>query len=134
MHHHTGGDPDKDNGDELLGNHRTFIAVKYRKGIPEDIRAKLKNAADATVALDREMSYVRGEIMDAQNSFNIKANIVSEIIVNIQNLYKVGNPREIQKIQDEFYSIYKKDDMELLENFAKQLDIIAEGYKAQSVR
>ena len=82
----------------------------------------------------REMSYVRGEIMDAQNSFNIKANIVSEIIVNIQNLYKVGNPREIQKIQDEFYSIYKKDDMELLENFAKQLDIIAEGYKAQSVR
>lgn len=53
---------------------------------------------------------------------------------NIQNLYKVGNPREIQKIQDEFYSIYKKDDMELLENFAKQLDIIAEGYKAQSIR
>lgn len=46
----------------------------------------------------------------------------------------MGNPREIQKIQDEFYSIYKKDDMELLENFAKQLDIIAEGYKAQSVR
>ena len=110
------------------------LQYKYRKGIPEDIRAKLKNAADATVALDREMSYVRGEIMDAQNSFNIKANIVSEIIVNIQNLYKVGNPREIQKIQDEFYSIYKKDDMELLENFAKQLDIIAEGYKAQSVR
>ena len=110
------------------------LQYKYRKGIPDDIRAKLRNAADATVALDREMSYVRGEIMDAQNSFNIKANIVSEIIVNIQNLYKVGNPREIQKIQDEFYSIYKKDDMELLENFAKQLDIIAEGYKAQSIR
>ena len=109
------------------------LQYKYRKGIPEDIRAKLKNAADATVALDREMSYVRGEIMDAQNSFNIKANIVSEIIVNIQNLYKVGNPREIRKIQDEFYSIYQKDDMELLENFAKQLDIIAEGFKAQSI-
>ncbi|MFR7904853.1 MAG: GTP pyrophosphokinase family protein [Coprococcus eutactus] len=109
------------------------LQYKYRKGIPEDIRVKLRNAADATVALDREMSYVRGEIMDAQNSFNIKANIVSEIIVNIQNLYKVGNPREIQKIQDEFYSIYQKDDMELLENFAKQLDLIAEGFKAQSI-
>ena len=72
--------------------------------------------------------------MDAQNSFNIKANIVSEIIVNIQNLYKVGNPREIQKIQDEFYAIYQRDDMELLENFAKQLDIIAEGFKAQSIK
>ena len=110
------------------------LQYKYRKGIPDDIRKKLRNAADATEALDREMSYVRGEIMDAQNSFNIKANIVSEIIINIQNLYKVGNPREVQKIQDEFYSIYKQDDMELLENFAKQLDIIAEGYKAQSIR
>ena len=110
------------------------LQYKYKKGIPQDIREKLKNAADATVALDSEMSYVRGEIMDAQNSFNIKANIVSEIIVNIQNLYKVGNPREIKKIQDEFYSIYQKDDMELLENFEKQLDIIAEGYKAQSIK
>lgn len=110
------------------------LQYKYRKGIPDDIRVKLKNAADATLALDREMSYVRGEIMDAQNSFNIKANIVSEIIVNIQNLYKVGNPREIQKIQDEFYAVYQRDDMELLENFAKQLDIIAEGFKAQSIK
>ena len=32
------------------------------------------------------------------------------------------------------WEIQEKDDMELLENFAKQLDIIAEGYKAQSVR
>ena len=109
------------------------LQYKYRKGIPEDIRAKLKNAADATVALDREMSYVRGEIMDAQNSFNIKANIVSEIIVNIQNLYKVGNPREIQKIQDEFYKVYVLDDMLQLKHFARQLDIISEGYRAQSL-
>ena len=110
------------------------LQYKYRKGIPEDIRAKLKNAADATVALDREMSYVRGEIMDAQNSCQIQTNLVKDILNNIQNLYTIANKRELVKIQDEFYSIYKKDDMELLENFAKQLDIIAEGYKAQSVR
>ena len=110
------------------------LQYKYKANIPDHIRERLSAAAKAIIVLDNEMSSVRSEIMDAQNSFNIKANIVSEIIVNIQNLYKVGNPREIQKIQDEFYSIYKKDDMELLENFAKQLDIIAEGYKAQSVR
>jgi putative GTP pyrophosphokinase len=45
----------------------------------------------------------------------------------------VGNAREVVKIQDEFYAIYQKDDVTLLENFAKQLDIIAEGYKAQSL-
>jgi putative GTP pyrophosphokinase len=101
--------------------------------MPEHIRQKLLNAANATVALDKEMSSVRDEIMDAQNSFNIKANIVSDILINIQNLYKVGNAREVVKIQDEFYAIYQKDDVTLLENFAKQLDIIAEGYKAQSL-
>ena len=40
---------------------------------------------------------------------------------------------EIAKIQDEFYQIYEKDDLELLTNFSKQLDIMAEEYKAQSI-
>ena len=79
------------------------------------------------------MSQVRDEIIDAQNSFNIKANIVADILNDIQNLYKVGNQREIAKIQDEFYQIYEKDDLELLTNFSKQLDIMAEEYKAQSI-
>ena len=109
------------------------LQYKYKQNMPEHIKQKLLNAANATVALDKEMSSVRDEIMDAQNSFNIKANIVAEILVNIQNLYKVGNAREVVKIQDEFFAIYQKDDMSLLENFAKQLDIIAEGYKAQSL-
>ncbi|MBP3326380.1 MAG: GTP pyrophosphokinase family protein [Coprococcus sp.] len=109
------------------------LQYKYKHNMPSHIREKLHAAADATVTLDKEMSQVRGEIMDAQNSFNIKANIVSEILTNIQNLYRVGNQREIVKIQDEFYKIYQQDDMELLGSFAKQLDIIAEGYKAQSL-
>ena len=37
------------------------------------------------------------------------------------------------KIQNEFYDIYQKDDLEKLEDFSKQLDIIAEGYKAQGL-
>lgn len=109
------------------------LQYKYQHNIPEHVREKLLNAANATVVLDNEMSSVRDEIMDAQNSFNIKANIVAEILTNIQNLYKVGNQREVVKIQDEFYTIYQKDDIRLLENFAKQLDIVAEGYKAQSL-
>ena len=81
----------------------------------------------------KEMSSVRGEIMDAQNSFNYKASIVADILTNIQNLYYVGNQREVVKIQNEFYDIYQKDDLEKLEDFSKQLDIIAEGYKAQGL-
>ena len=110
------------------------LQYKYKENIPEYIQQKLLDASEAIIEVDHEMSDVRDEIMDAQNSHRKKETLVKDILNNIQNLYKVANQREVTKIQDEFYSIYKKDDMELLENFAKQLDIIAEGYKAQSVR
>ena len=109
------------------------LQYKYRKGIPEDIRAKLKNAADATVALDREMSYVRGEIMDAQNSNRRRASIVSDILNNIENLYRTMNKREVGKIQDEFFRVYQSDDVALLERFNRQLDVLSESYRAQSL-
>ena len=71
--------------------------------------------------------------MDAQISFRIQANIVADILNNLQNLYRVANKREILKIQDEFYRIYAMNDIEQLERFDRQLDMIAEGYRAQSL-
>ena len=79
-----------------------------------------------------EMSQVRSEIMDAQNAFQIQANLVADILNTIQNLYQLANKREIAKIQDEFYRIYKAEDLDQLRRFQKQLDVIAEGYRAQS--
>ena len=55
------------------------------------------------------------------------------ILINIQNLYHVANKREVLKIQDEFYQIFATQDLEQLERFSRELDIIAEGYKAQSL-
>jgi len=108
------------------------LQYKYKGGIPEHIRTKLSNAAEAILVLDNEMSSVRGEIMDAQNSFQLQAKLVADILMMIQNLYHLANKREIVKIQDEFYRIYQKNDIEQLERFHKQLDVIAEGYCAQS--
>lgn len=110
------------------------LQYKYKHNMPDILRQRLHNAADAIVVLDDEMSSVRGEIMDAQNSFNIRANIVSDILTNIQNLYKVANKREVVKIQDEFFRIYESEDLQQLERFNKELDIISEGYRAQSLR
>ena len=45
----------------------------------------------------------------------------------------MANKREIIKIQDEFYRIYSLKDVSQLERFSKELDIIAEGYRAQDV-
>ena len=110
------------------------LQYKYRQGIPEHIRERLNAASEAILRLDKEMSSIHGEIMDAQNSFTVKANIVADILNNLQNLYKVANKREIVKIQDEFYRIYQIGDLDQLQKFNKELDIIAEGYRAQASR
>lgn len=109
------------------------LQYKYRHGIPEHIRRRLNASAEAILKLDEEMSSIHEEIMDAQSSFIIHANIVSEILNNIQNLYKMASKKEVIKIQDEFFDIYRQNDLEQLKSFAKQLDIIAEGYRAQNL-
>lgn len=109
------------------------LQYKYKENMPPHIRQRLSKAAEAIVILDEEMTEVRGEIMDAQNSFRRKADIVADILNNIQNLYRMSNKREVVKIQDEFFRIYESDDINQLERFNKQLDIIAEGYRAQSL-
>lgn len=109
------------------------LQYKYKQNMPEHIKERLLNAAKAIIILDQEMSVVRGEIMDAQNSFTVKANIVADILTNIQNLYSLANKREVIKIQDEFFRIYQSGDLNQLERFNKELDIISEGYRAQSL-
>lgn len=109
------------------------LQYKYRQNMPGHIRERLSAASQAIISLDTEMSSIREEIMDSQNSFRIKANIVAEILNIIQNLYKVANKREIVKIQDEFYRVYRQEDIPALERFLKELDVIAEGYRAQSM-
>jgi len=109
------------------------LQYKYKHGIPEHIRERLYNSAEAILTLDNEMSQIREEIMDSQNSFNIKANIIAEILNSIENLYAYANSREIVKIQDEFFKIYSENDSDKLERFSKELDIVAEGYRAQKL-
>ena len=102
--------------------------------MPENLRQRLLNAAEAIEVLDQEMASVREEIMDAQNSFNRNARLVADILTNIQNLYKTANKKEVVKIQDEFFRVYQEGDLAQLERFSKELDIIAEGYRVQSLR
>ena len=109
------------------------LQYKYKRNMPDEIKEKITNASMAIIELDSQMSEVRSEIMEVQNSFQIKANVVAEILNNIQNLYKIANKREVIKIQAEFYQIYELNDIEQLINFSQQLDIMAEGYKAQSI-
>lgn len=109
------------------------LQYKYKGNMPPHVTERLSKAADAINLLDHEMSSVRSEIMDAQNSSQNQSNLVADILINIENLYKVSSKREVMKIQDEFLRVYETKDLHQLERFHRQLDIIAEGYRAQSV-
>ncbi len=109
------------------------LQYKYKGDMPLHVTERLSKAADAIISLDQEMASVRNEIMDAQNSSQMQSNLVRDILLNIENLYKLSNKREVMKIQDEFLRVFKTKDLKQLERFHRQLDIIAEGYRAQSV-
>ena len=109
------------------------LQYKYKTNIPPHVRERLSKAAEAIIALDNEMSSVRGEIMNAQNSSLLQRNLVMDILGNIENLYRKSSKREVEKIQDEFYRIYASNDLMKLKRFHQQLDVIAEGYRAQAV-
>ncbi len=109
------------------------LQYKYKGDMPLHVTERLSKAADAIISLDHEMSSVRSEIMDAQNSSQLQSNLIKDILTNIENLYKVSNQREVMKIQDEFLRVFKTKDLQQLERFHRQLDIISEGYHAQAV-
>ena len=109
------------------------LQYKYKGDMPPHVAERLTNAADAIILLDQEMSSVRNEIMDAQNSSQMQSNRVKDILNNIENLYRVSSEREITKIQTEFLRVFHTKDLKQLERFHRQLDIIAEGYRAQAV-
>ena len=109
------------------------LQYKYKGDMPPHVAERLSKASDAIISLDHEMSSVRNEIMDAQNSSQMQSNLVKDILNNIENLYRVSSEREITKIQTEFLRVFHTKDLKQLERFHRQLDIIAEGYRAQAV-
>ena len=109
------------------------LQYKYKGSIPEHISSQLERISDAIFILDNEMSQVRSEIIDAQIDSQIQTGIVKDILTCIENLYHVASEREVLKIQNEFYRIFMTNDIEELKRFQRQLDIFAEGYRAQSV-
>ncbi len=70
------------------------LNYKYKRQIPEEIKNKLKNAADAAFNLDQEMLEIKDEIMDAQKLFEVKSSLVSDIMNNVFTLISIGRNTE----------------------------------------
>ncbi len=109
------------------------LQYKYRGNIPEELRDRLQHTADGMLQTDRELSAIRDEIRAAKEQRSEEERIVNDILITIQNLYRIASRREAIRIQEEFFRIYREQNIEKLRHFATELDIIAEGYRAQSL-
>lgn len=64
-----------------------------------EIQEKLKKAADAAFELDEQMLDIKDEIKDAQKLFEIKSDIVSNIMNSILTLISIGKVAEAGRYQ-----------------------------------
>lgn len=109
------------------------LKYKYKQNMPDDIQERLVKAAEAAFILDKEMSEIREEIMQAQNLFQTKSSIVEDILNNIQNLYYHANIDQMTEIQQKFMKLWEEGDVYKLKQFNEQLDIMAEFYRVQAL-
>ncbi|GGD55221.1 GTP pyrophosphokinase [Paenibacillus nasutitermitis] len=86
------------------------LNYKYKESLPDDVRARLKKAAEAASVLDSEMSSIRKEILDAQRDFEEKSNMVSSVLSDIQDLYFFHRVREAVQFQLRFNELWEKED------------------------
>lgn len=87
------------------------LSYKYERNIPEDIKDRLRKAAEAAYLLDTEMSEIRDEIRDAQQLFEYKSNIVTRILEGIEWLYRSGFVVEAVQFQNEFRNLTSRGDV-----------------------
>lgn len=87
------------------------LNYKYKQSIPSHIKERLKKSAELAFLLDQEMSQIKEEIMDAQTMFEIKSNIISDVLDNITNLYSLGKIAESSLLQDKFNKLIEYGDI-----------------------
>lgn len=105
------------------------LNYKFKESLPEDVRDRLKKAAEAASQLDTEMTSIRKEILDAQTEFEEQSNVVSKVLSGIQDLYFYHRVREAAQFQMKFNEKFEKEDYHELNQLS--LDIQAAIGKAK---
>lgn len=86
------------------------LNYKFKESLPDDVRIRLKKAAEAAYALDREMANIRQEILDAQINFEEEANVVATVLNGIHELYARHLVRDAAQYQHRFNELFAKSD------------------------
>ncbi|MBR5468378.1 MAG: GTP pyrophosphokinase family protein [Firmicutes bacterium] len=105
------------------------LKYKYKGNIPEELKDRLVNCAEAAFNLDNEMSTIRNEITYAQRLNRIKDNLIASIIERVQTLYFVAKLDEMEEINKEFVDLWNEEDIDKLKAFDEKLRTMAELYR-----
>jgi putative GTP pyrophosphokinase len=106
------------------------LNYKYKKNIPENVRIRLRKAAEAAYQLDKEMYEIRNEIINAQILFEEKTSSVYEIANNIQLLSLFGYKDEAKDFQSKFDDIWENGSLEELQKLSERIKFIIQRYQA----
>jgi putative GTP pyrophosphokinase len=95
------------------------LNYKYKHDIPQNIREKLKNAADAAFQLDEQMLEIKDEIKDAQKLFEVKSNLVSDIMNNILMLSSLGKLMDATRYREQLNKLLEEGEVFELSSLLK---------------
>ncbi|GKU79768.1 GTP pyrophosphokinase family protein [Paenibacillus sp. L3-i20] len=99
------------------------LNYKFKESLPDDVRIRLKKAAEAAFHLDTEMTSIRQEILDAQTEFEEQSNVVSRALNGIQDLYFYNRVREAAQFQMKFNELFELEDYPRLNGLATDIGI-----------
>ncbi|PRR78214.1 GTP pyrophosphokinase YjbM [Clostridium liquoris] len=105
------------------------LNYKYKHDIPQEIKYKLKSAADAAFQLDQMMLEIKDEIKDAQKLFEVKSNIISNIMDNIITLSSIGKSAESMRYQTQLNKLIEEGEVFELNNLLMATEKTLEMYK-----
>lgn len=105
------------------------LNYKYKHDIPEDIKIKLKSAADAAFQLDEEMLEIKDEITDAQRLFEVKSNLISNIMNNILTLASIGKLGESTRFQSQLNRLIEEGEVNDLNSLLQQTEKSLEKFR-----
>ncbi|MFU7516380.1 GTP pyrophosphokinase [Clostridium sp. HCS.1] len=92
------------------------LNYKYKKQLPDVVRDKLKRAADAAFELDELMLDIKDEIKDAQRLFEIKSDIITNIMNNILTLKSFGKTQEANRFESSLNKLVEDGEINELNN------------------
>jgi len=105
------------------------LNYKYRESLPDDMKERLRKAAEAAFQLDNEMSSIRNEILEAQRGFEESSNVVSKVLSQIQDLYFYNRFREAAQYQFQFNELFDREDIVGLANLSADIQLAIQRAK-----